>query len=129
MTGVVISKGSVEKRSESVFIWKPKQSSCFSGLKSGGNIILPTVFNILVDTVLRQWEYSHCPVAVEELALFYVDNSAIRGTNPQRVQASLDIIAAGFASFGLVMNAAKTKFMMMAGGKRWLHLSRAAYCW
>ena len=30
MTGVVILKGSVENLRESVVIWNPKQSSCFS---------------------------------------------------------------------------------------------------
>ena len=92
-----------------------------------GDVISPTVFNVLVDAVLRQWDYAHRPTPVEEMALFYVDDGAIAGTDPRRVQASIDLIARGFASFGLVMNADKTKFMTMTGGKRRLRLSRVAY--
>ena len=92
-----------------------------------GDVISPTVFNVLVDAILRQWEYAHRPTPLSELALFYVDDGAITGTDAQRVQASLDLIARGFESFGLTMNAAKTKFMVMSGGKRLTRISRTAY--
>jgi hypothetical protein len=71
--------------------------------------MLPTVFNIVIDAVIRHWEHTFEPNALEEIALFYIDDGAITGPDATRLQASLNIIARGFETFGLVMNATKTK--------------------
>ena len=64
----------------------------------------PTVFNIVVDAVVRHWKHVHRPAEFEELALFYYaddDGIMITGTDHARVQASLDIITSSFATVGL----------------------------
>ena len=87
----------------------------------------PTIFNIMVDAVIRHWRHVHRPDLIEELALFFADDGMLTGTSKERVQASLDIITRGFASLGLEMNARKTKFMVMKGGEHRLRLSTLAY--
>ena len=61
-----------------------------------GDTMSPTIFNIMVDAVIRNWRHEHRPDDIEELAL-------LTGTSQERVQASLDIITRGFASLGLRM--------------------------
>ena len=92
-----------------------------------GDVMSPTVFNIVVDAVVRHWKHLHNPVEFEELALFYADDGMITGTDQARVQASLDAITSSFATVGLKMNSRKTKFMVMAGGRHRLHMRSAAY--
>ena len=87
----------------------------------------PTVFNIVIDAVIRHWEHTCQPIPLEEVALFYIDDGAITGTDAVRLQASLNAIARGFETFGLLMNADKTKFMVMSGGKHTIQLSSTAY--
>ena len=55
-----------------------------------GDVMSPTVFNIVVDAVIRHWKHVHSPVEFEELALlFYADDGMITGIDHQaRVQAS-----------------------------------------
>ena len=68
--------------------------------------------------MVRHWKDVHSPVEFEELALFYADDGMITGIDQARVQASLDIsITSSFATVGLKMNARKTKFMVMTGGR------------
>jgi len=52
----------------------------------------PTIFNIMVDAVIRHWRHVHQPNIIEELALFFADDGMLTGTTQERVQASLDII-------------------------------------
>ena len=78
----------------------------------------PTVFNIVADVVVRYWKHTHRPVEFEELALFYADDGMITGTDRARVQArSLDAITSSFGTVGFKMNACKTQFMVMTGGR------------
>ena len=86
-----------------------------------------TQTNIVIDAVIRNWEHVHVPVPLEEVSLFYIDDRAISGTDAGRLQAGLDVIASGFESFGLVMNATKTKYMVMSGGKYRVQQSTTAY--
>ena len=52
----------------------------------------------------------------------------ITGTDQARVQASLDAITSSFGTVGLKMNARKTQFMVMTGGRRHrLRMRSAAY--
>ena len=46
----------------------------------------------------------------------------ITGTDQARVQASLDAITSSFATVGLKMNARKTQFMVMTGGRHRLQM-------
>jgi len=92
-----------------------------------GDTMSPTIFNIMVDAVIHNWKHEHRPDDIEELALFFADDGMMTGTTQERVQASLDIITQGFTSLGLIMNARKTKFMVMKGGEHRLRLSTAAY--
>ena len=39
-----------------------------------GDVMSPTVFNIVVDALVRHWKHTHSPVEFEELALFYADD-------------------------------------------------------
>ncbi len=71
---------------------------------------------------------THCPISLEEIALFYIDDRAITGTDARRLQAGLDIIIRSFESFGLLMNASKSKCMIMSGGKFNVKQLAAAYC-
>ena len=87
------------------------------GVRVGDNIS-PTIFNIVFDAVLRHWEVTHQPIELEELSLFYIDDGVITGVNPAILQHSLDVIIAAFQSFGLIMNADKTKYMVVSGSKR-----------
>ena len=92
-----------------------------------GDVMSPTVFNIVVDAVVRHWKHVRSPVELEELALFYAYDGMITGTDQARVQVSLDTITSSFATVGLKMNARKTEFMVMTGGRHQLRMWTAAY--
>ena len=53
-------------------------------------------------------------------------NSFNRSWSFQVKQEALDIITQGFASLGLKMNATKTEYMVMAGGRNKVILSTVA---
>jgi hypothetical protein len=92
-----------------------------------GDIVSPFIFNIMVDAVVRHWEHIHQPQGSAEMALFYADDGLITSTDPARAQAAMDIITQGFASLGLKMNATKTEFMVMTGGRHTVRMSTVAY--
>ena len=92
-----------------------------------GDTMSPMVFNVVIDAVIRHWEHTCQPIPMEEASLFYIDDGALTGTDAGRLQVSLDTIARAFESFGLFMNASKTKFMVMSGGKHRLKMSSTAY--
>jgi len=58
--------------------------------------------------------------------MFYADDGLITGMDPTRAQTAMDIITQGFASLGLKMNATKTEYMVMAGGRNKVILSTVA---
>jgi len=89
-----------------------------------GDILSPMIFNIMVDAVLRAWDFS-MPGA--RGALFYADDGLLYGDNGPELQRNLDFISASFASVGLTMNAKKTEAMIMAGSHTNLHYSDEAY--
>lgn len=92
-----------------------------------GDTVSPTIFNIVIDAVLRHWEHTCPPIPLEELAFFYIDDGTLTGTDAGRLQAGLNAVANSFEAFGLYMNASKTKFMVMSGGKYRTRVSSAAY--
>ena len=52
----------------------------------------------------------------------------IMGNDPDTVQASLDLMTRDFRSIGLKMNAVKTEYMIMTGGKRVVQLGLSTGC-
>jgi hypothetical protein len=87
----------------------------------------PVIFNVMVDAVVRHWRAKDSTGIDLETLLFYADDGLLAGTDTQQVQESLDIITKGFLSVGLKMNATKTEYMTMEGGKRVVRLSNEAY--
>jgi Reverse transcriptase (RNA-dependent DNA polymerase) len=105
----------------------PKQAGCYGekfktsrGVRQG-DIMSPTVFNIVVDAVVN-----YCEAIFKSLhqnkelpkVLFYADDGVITGSDPILVQNMLDIYTNAFLRVGLKMNVAKTKSMIMVGRKR-----------
>ena len=87
----------------------------------------PVIFNVMVDAVVRHWRATDSTGIDLETLLFYADDGLLAGTDAQQVQESLDVITKGFLSVGLKMNATKTEYMTMEGGKRVVRLSKEAY--
>jgi hypothetical protein len=95
------------------------------GVKQG-DILSPLIFNIMVDAVVKNWRHIHAPSNVEEMAVFYADDGCLSGTDAIELQRALDTMTRDFKSLGLEMNATKTEFMVMTGGRRAvLHSQRA----
>jgi hypothetical protein len=87
----------------------------------------PVIFNVMVDAVVRHWRAKDSTGIDLETLLFYADDGLLAGTDTQQVQESLDVITKRFLSVGLKMNATKTEYMTMEGGKRVVRLSKEAY--
>jgi hypothetical protein len=112
----------------------PRQSGYFGrafrrahrGVRQG-DIMSPVIFNVMVDAVVRHWRATDSTGFDLETLLFYADDGLLAGTDAQQVQESLDVITKGFLSVGLKMNATKTEYMSMEGGKRVVRLSNEAY--
>ena len=117
----------------------PKQSGFFGepfAAERGvtqGDIISPTIFNIIVDAVLRMWYAKMNPVingeaGVPEIsAMFYADDGKIAGEDHARVQEGLTLITDLFARMGLNMSQAKTKAVIQTGGLQYHDISEVAY--
>mmetsp|Transcript_5724 Transcript_5724/g.8521 ORF Transcript_5724/g.8521 Transcript_5724/m.8521 type:complete len:1130 (+) Transcript_5724:164-3553(+) len=99
---------------------------CGRGVRAG-DTMSPTLFNICVDAIIRHWRQEMNPTPTEETALFYADDGMFTGTDEVRFQSNLNFITGCFAKIGLVMNAEKTKFMVMKGAKRVKRLGSEAY--
>ena len=105
----------------------PKQAGCYGtafntsrGVRQG-DIISPTVFNIVVDAVINYCEAvyktSH-PGKELPKVIFYADDGVISGDDASLVQNMLDLYTDAFLRIGLKMNVDKTKAMMMTGPKQ-----------
>ena len=94
----------------------PRQSGYYSrhlidsqrGVTQGG-VLSPTIFNIIDDAIIREWE-ARVPPAVR--SWYYADDGRISGTNAAAVQQGIDVAAELFARVGMKTNAAKTKTMV-----------------
>lgn len=111
----------------------PRQSGYFGkpfrahrGVRQG-DIMSPLIFNIMVDAVVRHWRHLKQQQNTKESAVFYADDGLLTGTDAALVQDSMDIITKGFSSLGLKMNAAKTEFLVLKGGRSTVRLTSAAY--
>jgi exonuclease III len=90
-----------------------------------GDIMSPTVFNIVCDAIIRHCENKTQCQGLK--AIFYADDGVLIGRDPAEVQKFLDIYTEAFASVGLQMNVAKTKSMTMSGRKSRAPMSTSAY--
>ena len=74
-----------------------------------GDIISPTLFNIIIDCILR-YEQSQSQAAsgssdsIVPAVCFYADDGCIAGTDADRLQQSLDTIVDGFNRMGIQVN-------------------------
>ena len=98
-----------------------------------GDIISPTLFNIIVDAILR---YERSAISRDQQGLgqhqftdvrFHTDDGAIAGTDAEAVQYSLDSVIKGFARMGIKVNRRKTKWMYVCGEKRVNCIQHGAY--
>jgi exonuclease III len=95
-----------------------------------GDIMSPTIFNIVVDAIIRDWDIrmgTNRGERRETETQFYADDGLISGNDPKEVQRGLDIFIDGFARIGLKMNASKTEAMIIRGAKAFHQLSDNAY--
>ena len=100
----------------------PKQAGCYGkefetsrGVRQG-DIMSPTVFNVVVDAVVNYCEavfkVKHQNTELPKV-LFYADDGVISGRDATLVQSMLDIYSDAFLRVGLKMNVAKTESMIM----------------
>lgn len=106
------------------------------GVTQGGPLS-PTLFNLLVDAVTREWLVQ---VLGDEAntewgrqtrralcAFFYVDDAFLASRNPVFLQGALDVLVNLFDRVGLRTNTKKTKAMTFVPGKIRTRLSVASY--
>ena len=86
-----------------------------------GNPLSPTIFNVVLDTVIRYWVAVVVPIkdVTEELGLsiqdlaryFYANNVPIASTQLERLQRAFDVLSGLSDWFCLRTNARKTVSM------------------
>jgi hypothetical protein len=86
----------------------------------------------MVNAVLRIWYEMMNPnvaeaVIAEIMATFYADDGRIAGTDPVKIQESLDLMTALFERVGLNMSVVKTKTMISCGKYQYHKISDIAY--
>jgi len=78
-----------------------------------GDIVSPTLFNIVIDAVSREWKHQlNVGPASDPIELdvgFYADDSVIGGTVAVRVQTGLDQFVQLMGDVGLAVNVTKTE--------------------
>jgi Reverse transcriptase (RNA-dependent DNA polymerase) len=104
-----------------------------------GGLFAPTGFNIVIDSVIKEWLQTSIDNAgnivtqglgftvEEQLALFYADDGYIGSRDDTWLSNALQILADLFRQVGLESNAAKTKSMSCLPGKIRTSLSHLAY--
>jgi hypothetical protein len=102
-----------------------------------GDIPSPTIFNIIVDCVVRAWSWemsdgNHAAidggsVETEVTAGCYADDGVIASTYPVRMQIGLDSLVELFERTGLLSNTSKTKSMVCTQNSLKGHISNQAY--
>jgi len=78
-----------------------------------GDIISPTIFNIVIDCVLHHWYWSMQNSNHPMTTLwFYADDGLLAGDNAVSLQFGVNAITWLFLTFGLQLNGPKTKTMI-----------------
>ena len=116
-----------------------KASGCYGdpfkarrGVTQGGPVS-PTIFNLMVDAVIREWErllllegYPLGQVRVL-VSIFYADNGLIAARDPEVLQTAIDLLTGLFDRVGLQTNTKKTEAMVFLPGRVRTSLSEAVY--
>jgi hypothetical protein len=94
-----------------------------------GNIISPTIFNIIVDAIVRAWYHQ---LESENLsdkvrAVFFADDGHIYSNDAEALQRALEIIVQLFERMGLQTNPTKTKAMVCAPNPTVTRICTPAY--
>ena len=103
-----------------------------------GDIISPTIFNIISDAVVRYWfstvsADTEAPVSGVGVggrahsALFYADDGEISSRDPEWLQGAIDVLADLFGRVGLKTNTDKTEVMICHPGHISTRISDEAY--
>jgi hypothetical protein len=101
-----------------------------------GDVISPTIFNIVVDAVVRYWLQRTSLAAsqdtsdqsqLEVSAAYYADDGVLCSHDSDQLQSGLDLFVELFERVGLQTNADKTKAMTCLSNCLHSHLSSAAY--
>jgi hypothetical protein len=99
---------------DAIWEWElvvPKSGGCFSNpfrAHRGVHVISPIIFNIVVDSFLREWDIQAIHLSGLSLA-FYADDGRIEGDNDSNVQEALNIINILFLRIGLQINSTKPR--------------------
>jgi len=93
-----------------------------------GDIISPTIFNIVIDAILHHWyQFMHAKGYYSTTIKFYADDGLLANTSASNLQMGLHEIACLFKCFGLQLNAQKTQAMISAPAPPTCSISTAAY--
>ena len=105
------------------------------GVTQGGPLS-PTIFNLMVDAVVREW-LKHALMledaqrAIQDvrklLAAFYADDGLVASRDPDLLQDAFNDLTALFDRVGLKTNAKKTEVMVFLPGKIRTSLSQESY--
>ena len=103
-----------------------------------GDIISPTIFNIIADAVIRYWLLTVSPEPdeaisgvgeriTERAALFYADDGLLASPDKEWLQAAFTVLVDLFGRVGLRTNTDKTKVMTMLPASIRTYYSKHAY--
>jgi retron-type reverse transcriptase len=91
-----------------------------------GDIMSPTLFNIMVDAVVREYE-NQAQIDDKTILQFYADDAVIAAVDHTVAQYTLDVLTTNFKKFGLHVNVNKTESMTILGTKPIHRISEYAY--
>ena len=87
-----------------------------------GNPLSPTIFNVVVEAVVRHWEHRIVQEAEArgetgregryQAALFYADNSMVASSDPTWIQGEFNALVVLFDRVGVQTNSGKTVSMV-----------------
>ena len=90
-----------------------------------GDVISPTIFNMVIDAVLHAWERDMGTIG--ETTIFYADDGYFASCDAETLQTAVDRFAELVAKVGLTVNPTKTKSMITKGSPVYLNILREAY--
>lgn len=102
------------------------------GVTQGGPL-LPTIFNLMVDAVICEWERQLIEKGLgfddvrRLFACFYADSGLIAARNPEHLQLAFNLLTALFDWVGLMTNTLKTESMVFLPERIRTCLTEGAY--